>query len=659
VSADAAPVCPVCEWPDEGSADCDRCGARLRGGYVVGAPPAQAQRELESSIAGERRRYALRVTARAAAWCGRGTLASLARLAGGDAPAAGEVQDAVAAYEREESPSRTAMAGGFGRAGGFVGVGVGFTLSRLVAGDTDAIVFVEISPEGISAHTLVADELGVPGHEPGDQVHWTDLPAGLPVDDDLRMYLLAGGVGDAGAEPAASVAEVTASVAAAAERETMRLMRIAAARLRCGEPPGPDVGMTQLPLRRLDTVLVCRTHRWPPLEAAAAKARAVLRPAAEIFAPGGDPLPVIVGEAARRAPLRYDYCLVLAAIDQQTGMVRLDPRPLFPAGTTGQHRLHPTLDTAVTAPSGAAERLVLPVVTRRGSDPAGWPAVGVGIMDGTAAGITQLRVRLEAPGHVRISARPSLVPGDGTPGWPGVLAGLPATQPVPVVADVVLLAELGGRPDVIASRMSLLDSVVKRLDKPGIRVAIVGYREHRDKYGKGTQPMHRRLVVGSELGDAGDVSPFLARHDLWQAVEIRDRYAAPLEDALDWIAEPDWAWRPAARHLLVVFASRPPHPDRVDDSGDMRATYCPYKLNWQDTLDGLRREQRVECMAVLPELQAHSPAGEPAERAWAELGAAGLFYAEQSPAADIVRAIGIRPADEGARLPLAVGAPDV
>jgi hypothetical protein len=662
VSANAAPLCPVCQCPDQGTSDCGQCGARLYSGFVVGAPSPSAQRELDSSIAAARRRYALRVAARAAAWNGHGTLTALAGLADGDTPAsAAEIQDAIVAYNQEEPP-RPAV------------TGVGFTLSRLVAGETDAIVFVEISPAGISAYTLVADELGVPrpkaGHESGAQVRWTDLLADLPSDDNLRLYQLAGGIGDPGTAPTASgvaltdlVAALTDLVAAATEREIATLMRVMTDRVRDSRAAafaGHDVGMALSPWARPDAVLVCRTRRWPPLEAAAAKARAVLRPVAEIFAPGNDPLPAVVSEAARRAPLRYDYCLVLAAVDQQTGMVRSDARPLFPAGTTGHPRVHPTVDTAVMAPSAAADRLLLPVVARRGSDPAGWPAVGVGIMDGTAAGITQLRVRLEAPGRVRMSARPKLVPGDGSPSWPGVVAGLPAWQPVPVVADIVLLAELGGRPETVAHRMSLLEKVVSELDRPGVQVAVVGYREHWDRYyPEDTQPMRRRLVVGGELGDVADVRSILAQDDLWQAVRIRDRNAAPLEDALNWIANAGWAWRPAARHLLVMFASRPPHPERGDDRGEGRAIACQYGLNWQDILGGLRDEQAVECLAVLPEPGADHPASDYAKRTWAEFDVAGLFYAERSPTADLLRAMGIRPADDSARLPLAVGASDV
>ncbi|HLK79679.1 MAG TPA: hypothetical protein VKU77_39270 [Streptosporangiaceae bacterium] len=627
MSAAAAPACPICQWPAREKSRCRHCGWRLVGGYVVGTPSAQAQQELTRAIAAARRRHALRIAVRAASWRAGANLGALAELAGaGTAPSDREIEDAIAAYDREALPPAA--------------LGIGFTLSRLVGGETDAIDFVEVSPDGLAVCALEADDLGVPRLRPGGHVHWTDVLPELPADGNERLYLLAGGVGDSAGRASDSAgraggpagraggpAALADSVAGIAAQEIAGLTRAMAGSL----------------------VLVRRTRRWPGLDAAAATIRALMRPVAELYAPGTAPLSAIVTETIRWAPLRYDYDLVLADVDQDTGRVRPASSLVFPAGTTGQPFVYPTADTLVTPAPGptAAGRLALPVVARHGEDPAGWRAVGVGVMDGTTAGITRVRVRLEAPGQVGITATPEPGPGAAAPGWPDVLALLPARLPGMVSADVVLLAELGGSPEAVDDRMRLLESVAGGLGQTGIKVAIIGYREHWETYPDG-------LLVICEFADSADLRPRLARRELWQAVRIRDKHAAPLEDALATIALPDWAWRPGVRHLLVVFASRPPHPRRVDARGESPATQCQEKHTWQDALDWLRRKQAVECMVVLP---AQTPSGEHAERVWAELGTAGRFRSDRSSAADLLRAIGIEQADDSARLPLAMAVP--
>ena len=58
--------------------------------------------------------------------------------------------------------------------------------------------------------------------------------------------------------------------------------------------------------RRLDIVLVRRTYRWPLLDAAVVRGRAVLRPMTEIVAaPDAGTLAEVVDDMVTRAPLRY------------------------------------------------------------------------------------------------------------------------------------------------------------------------------------------------------------------------------------------------------------------------------------------------------------------------------------------------------------------
>jgi len=233
---------------------------------------------------------------------------------------------------------------------------------------------------------------------------------------------------------------------------------------------------------------------------------------------------------------------------------------------------------------------------------------------------------------------------------------LPRRVPSGVALDVVLLVELGGSTDVVAARVALINDVVKNLDHANVKTAMVGYRDHFGPYLRGTDVRRRRLVVGCGLEDVDEVRRVLARRDQWQAVPVSNDNAAPLEDALDWIAQPDWGWRPHARHLLVVFGGRPPHPESVDDYGDARAAPCPYGLSWHDTLDTLRREHAVECIAVLHAEAVHNTSDDDAERAWRALGANGLYFIETSSAASLVRAFGFADPDKAPRLHLAVRA---
>jgi hypothetical protein len=614
----------------------------LLGDYVIGPPPPQAQEEVDRLLAGERRRYALRAAVRAAGWLGPDHLASLAGLAVGDAAAADdEIESAALAHDAGEVPGATAD-------------GIVFSLSRLVAGDTGAVGFVEIGPEGIAWLSLVADELGAPAERSGGQVAWTDVLSALPPDEtDLRTYLLAGGLAAPGScDPAVTGgplagSKLASAAAAATGREAARLLRGMTSGVLAGWANPDGTGLARPQLAGPDIVLVRRTRRWPALEAAASHLREVLRPVAEIFAPGAEPLGSVVAGLVRRAPLRYDYCLMLAHVDQPTGRVHPVSNLLFPAGTTGQPHVIEARDVLLTAPPAAAEQLAVPVVARRGDNRAEWPVVGLCAMDGTFPAVTQLRIELDRPGQVSMTAMngsPRLLPGDVTPGWPGVLGELPDQVAAVVVADVVLLVELGGDRETVARRMSLVDDLLGELDRPGITVGVVGYREHGDEYPK------PGLLVRVEPGDAAGVRRQLARADLWQGVEVRDKHAAPLEDALQAITHPDWGWRSGARHLLVVLGARPPHPRRFDPRAEVLTSPCPWKLDSKKILARLEDEHGVKCIAVLPD--------EIPEDRWREITTTTFSYAERSLSDGIVRALGLGKENPGARVPLAMRAPD-
>jgi hypothetical protein len=632
----------VCRWPDDGLVSCGQCGTELRPGLDFG----------ETSPGGDRigaacLRYDLLAAISAASWTGDRDyvlLARLSRLARGGPPLAHELEQAEVEFDA-----------GAGYASGPGPAGLGFTLSRLVAGEIDAIEFVEIAPGAVSMQTLVTNELCVPVRSGAGADHpWPGLVS-LPADDDLRVLQLAGGVGGEAGGPADPVA-----LASAAERAVRQVVRRrledTMAAIRGARPAGGPDGAPGWIRARLDTVLVRRTTGWPLLEAAAAAARAVMLPVTELAGPRVGQLADVVDAAGRLAPLRYGYDLMLAKVDQHTGRVQPDRWPLFPPGTVIRRHERPTESAYVTAPPAAADQLALPVVMRRGPDPAGWPAVGVAAMPGSAPGTTRLQVRLHAPGQVSFHARPEILSdGGAAPGWPELLAQLPGSVPAALAADLVLLVELGGEAGAVAGRVALAAEVTSRLGGTDARIAVAGYRDHFHSYFPGAATARDRLVVGCGLGPPAAARSLLARRDLWQAVVVGDDYAAPLEDALSWIEHEDLVWRPGAAHLIVVLGARPPHPGSIDDHANAKAAVCPYRHAWRETLGRLRGGHAVTCVAARCEGDSPPLAQGDVEHAWQEFCAEGFFSpVETSTARELLAAIGLEGGDNDARVPLAV-----
>jgi len=640
--------CPVCCWPDRGLESCGQCGVELRASIAPG--PVDPANEQGREIAVARLRYDLRAAIRAAGRAGErdyALLARLARLARGGPPLAHEVEQAEVEFDAETRQAPTAA-------------GLGFALTRLVAGEIDAIEFIEIGPAAVSVQTLATNDQCVPVQSASGASHpWSSLVPALPADDDLRMLRLAGGVGgEAGppVDPAALTRAAEVSVRQLTRKRleaTMAAIHRAAHGGRAADEFGRRPEWTRA---RLDTVLVRRTAGWPLLEAASAAARSVMRPVAEIVGADSGDLADMVESAGRRAPLRYGYDLMLAQINPRTGEVRPDRWPLFKPGTVIRRHDLPTENAYVKAPRSAAERLALPVVMRRGADVAGWPEVGIATMPGSAQETTQLRVRLVAPGQVSFHARPDIVSVGGSElSWSGLLAGLPANLPAEIAMDLVLLVELGGSADAVAGRVALAAEVASRLHREDNRIAVAGYRDHYHSFVNNAATVRNQLVVGYGLGHPDGARSVLARRDLWRAVKVGDDYAAPLEDALSWLEQEGLTWRRDARHLLVVFGSRPPHPGNVHDRANPKATVCPYRCAWQDILGRLRRDQIVKCVAVRHEGASQQFADDEAEHAWQEFCAEGFFSPVETSSADgLLAEIGLAASGNVSRLSLAV-----
>ena len=673
----AGQACPVCLWPDQESAVCGRCGWELIGGYQLGPASEADRRDLAARLAAGQRDHDLRAAARAAGPAGSRDQALLMRLTGlvrGGPPSPGKVEQVVAQVDADEPPPARTSAG------------IVFALTRLVAGKTDAIAFVEIGRDAVSVQTVVADALGVParvsekslpGRLVGDSLAWTSILPLLPAVPDLRYLRMAGGVGsgsDAGPGPGdAGHAALIAAVDDAIRPALARLTAAAAAAAAVGraargsdDPGGTDSSPHGAP-HRLDTVLVRRTEGWPLLDAAVARGRAALRPVAEIVAaPDAGSLAEVVDDMVTHAPLRYGYDLVLVEVDRRTGAVSPRAYQLFPPGAAGRPGVRPVkVVTVAPVPGHATRHLALPIVARRGPV-TDWrdltvlseqrPLVAMATLDSATAGPYRLRVRLSRPGRPRPLPMPGLLPpGAGPSEWPGLLSDLPKRLPTASVAaglDLVLMVELGGAEEDVAARVRLARGVVEAFrGAQATRIAVMGYRDHFGRHHVDAIAVRAQetdaLVVGCGLSTVPGALSMFQRPERWQAVPVGDDNAAPVEDALHMIADPRWDWRPAARHVLLVVGLRPPHPAKAGPFGDM-ALPCPHRYSWPDMLGGLRDEQALECFAVLD----HRPATGYAEQAWRQFGAQGRLWRESSTVHDIARAVGLA-AGPGPQLRLA------
>jgi hypothetical protein len=647
----------VCRWPYGDAITCGQCGWELLGGYIAGPASPDDERRLADLLAAERRRHDLLAAARAA---GSGThrdlelLALLATLARGAPPTPDQIGAAVAEIDSREPPLAATT------------VGVGFTLTRLVAGEIDGIAFIEIGPDAVSVETLVVDDLGEPVRGArAEPLEWSWVLPMLPDDTSLRRLRLAGGIGIAGKGgredqpgPPADPAVLAAAVVDSMPQMIGRLMTEVAAALRRHPRWAGGSGSSSRASPRLDTVLVRRTRGWPVLELITERARVAMRPVAEIASLQTGPLANVVDDIARRAPLRYSYDLVLVKVDPRSGTIHADPHPLFPAGTAVHRHDRQTASAAVIAPAHAASTLALPVVARRGTDLARWPLVHMAAMDGRTTVPTQLRIVLSGPGHVTVSGIPGLLSGSvKVPAWPGAWIGAPRRLPREVSLDLVLLVELGGAAATVASRVRLARGVAEGL-AAGVdaRMAVVGYRDHSGRH-RIDAPVHHRdaLLVGCGMGGATALRSAFAKPAWWRAVKVNDDQAAPLEDALHLLGQPRWVWRPGARHVLLVFGSRPPHPPKMDREGSVTQP-CPHRFGWHETLDRLRREQAVECLAVLDEPRAGTQPSHYAEHAWKQFGAQGSFTARSTTAEHLAQVVGISSGGGTARLCLAARA---
>jgi hypothetical protein len=586
---------------------------------VGGLPTPEDESEYEALLAAQQRHHDLRAAVLAAVVRRShdpvllDVMAGFCRGGSAGAPAEPELEGLIPEVSRRQAEST---------------VGIGFALARLVAGETAAIEFMEIGPDGIAVEKLAVRLDGVPQHVPGTVTPWHDLVHELPREEALRRFRLAGGIGTGWSGNPEALAD---AVRDAAARAAATLLRDTSTEL------SEDAGSWGAPTARLDYVLVLRAPEWPLLKGAARRVREVLQPVTEIVDLSADPLPRVVEGIARRAPLRHEYVLALAARGLR-GTVQLDPYPLFRAGTVIQRHDWPHASLPVRAIFPGVRQLVLPVLARGGAEQADWQEVGRAIVDARNGATVTVRVRLERPGAVKFLAPTPLADNGSVPRWPDLLRELPRRVPGGMAADVVVLVECGGNADQARARLDLLDRFLGAVSHSDLRVAVVGYRDHRVQ---ASSP----LISGSFLDTVERARAWSAHLRAWEPDRwpppgrTGDDHAAPLEDALDWVATRNMSWRSRARHLLVVIGRRPPHPLDREDGAPTKALKC--KVDWQKTLVKLRQEQDAECFAVVPATSVLED--DDTDFVWRMIGTAGRIDSQTTSAEQLVEALHLVP----------------
>jgi hypothetical protein len=195
------------------------------------------------------------------------------------------------------------------------------------------------------------------------------------------------------------------------------------------------------------------------------------------------------------------------------------------------------------------------------------------------------------------------------------------------------MVELGGIREAVTTRIDLLRAIADGLGSATqVRLAVIGFRDHFGEHRAGElSAEHEALLVGCGMSQVPGALSALAKPERWRAVPVRDNSAAPLEDALNLIAQPDWKWRPEARHVLVVVGSRPPHPPKVDSSGGLMLP-CPHRYSWQKALERLRSQHAIECLSVLDKRACYGPEGSYADHAWRQISPGNrLVQADTGP----------------------------
>jgi Protein kinase domain len=556
---------------------------------------------------------------------------------------------------------------------------LGRLAAALAQGRPAQEVVVELGPD----HCAVWDFAAGPAAGREHRLRWADLLAatarpgvGDPtkldeVQRDLTTLLLAAGPT---AVPPGSLrafepwlgAGPLARRAAAAVRAVLDRIPVGAAR-----PPG-------------DVIVILRRPGWRLLEVVADE----LAPAAttdlrttdlRTMLLGSPSLPEFLARALDHQPLSCPMGLAVGEVDGATGAVTLRFLELFPPGTapTG-----PAARRTVVLPLAepAADRILLPLVSRRTEHPSGWELVRTGRLDHPGPGPVTLTVTLSGRDQARMST--AQAPG-GLPGEPGGWSEIRARVPHSLRAgahpgggplDLVVALERGSFDGDIEARrrfcVALLEQAAQLRAGHGVlRTAVLAYGDHlfdsREYEGLARSERRRRdpELSWSGFGSARRSTQFVLQ---LTAGKARHDYAAPVEEALAHLLPA--GWRPDAHHVVVLVGSRPPHLSLRRFAPYHEALRCTYDIDWQKVRADLVEQHNLICVAVVEPLGAHlpqkliKPAIEiQARNGWEDLVGGGLEELSWADPAAVLETAGVYPVQQSspkaAVLPLALHQP--
>jgi hypothetical protein len=332
------------------------------------------------------------------------------------------------------------------------------------------------------------------------------------------------------------------------------------------------------------------------------------------------------------APLRYAYALMGAAVDPRTGEVWTpEPPVLFPKGYRAR-RDGGSVRKVIPGGAVSCERVMLPVLALRGSDPTAWPVVALGEAPVQPSPPTSVTFTLAWPGNVRFE--PPATQRD-------LLSLAEICDKVPqhvsigsAKVDLVCIVDLTGTQDQVDKRRMFAQELVSSLNTAYgtvgvLRVSVLGYGDDVHGIPSRTGLAERRVF------DSGDFASPTDAHQILQGLTAVDDphqdVAAALEDAL--VRLEGRNWRLHSHRLVITIGARPPHPP-AQEAG---ITPCDFKHDWRASLNYLRevlgiKTIFVHCAPPPP------PAGvridprqaEYVKRAIENLGILGFFRSEQS-----------------------------